>query len=146
MDRYQIADGLHGAAIAVVRMVRSEDVRTGITPARLSALSLLVFAGPMRLNELASREQVKPPTMSKIVADMVATGLAKRRTDADDARAIIVEATKRGVAIMEQGRRQRVQKLEASLEKMTREELQILTRAPELMRRAAASGNANADT
>lgn len=142
MDTHEIADALHGAAIAVVRMVRSEDVLTGISPARLSALSLLVFGGPMWLTELAAREQVKPPTMSKIVAELVAAGLAKRRADPDDARATIVEATKRGALVMAQGRRRRVQKLAAGLEKMTRQELQILSRASELMRRAAVSGAA----
>ena len=69
-----VADALHSAAIHLLRGVRKEDERTGVGPARLSALSVLVFAGPMRLTELARTEQVKPPTMTKVVAGLEVCG------------------------------------------------------------------------
>ncbi len=69
-----VADRLHSAAIHLLRRVRKQDVATGEGPARLSALSVLVFGGPKTLGELAAAEQVKPPTMSRIVA-----GLARSR-------------------------------------------------------------------
>src|SRR5215467_3653638 len=69
-----IADRLHSTAIHLLRRVRKQDVATGEGPARLSALSVLVFGGPKTLKELAAAEQVKPPTMSRIVA-----GLARSR-------------------------------------------------------------------
>src|SRR5687768_18394616 len=65
-SRVVVADALHSAAIHLLRGVRKEDVQTGVGPARLSALSVLVFAGPMRLTDLARIEQVKPPTMTKV--------------------------------------------------------------------------------
>ena len=63
-----VADRLHSAAIHLLRRVRQQDVATGEGPARLSALSVLVFGGPKTLGELAAAEQVKPPTMSRIVS------------------------------------------------------------------------------
>jgi len=61
-----VADGLHSAAIHLLRRVRKQDTKTGEGPARLSALSVLVFGGPKTLGELAAAEQVRPPTMTRI--------------------------------------------------------------------------------
>src|SRR2546422_3455480 len=68
-----VADRLHSAAIHLLRHVRKQDVATREAPARLSALSVLVFGGPVTLGQLAAAEQVKPPTMTRIV-----TGLERR--------------------------------------------------------------------
>ena len=62
-----VADRLHSAAIHLLRRVRKQDTVLAEAPARLSALSVLVFAGPMTLGQLAAAEQVKPPTMTRIV-------------------------------------------------------------------------------
>src|SRR6266478_3924169 len=105
--RTAVADALHSAAIHLLRGVRKEDARTGVGPARLSALSVLVFAGPMRLTELAVIEQVRPPTMTRVIAGLEAAGLVRRRDDADDARAVRLEATARGTALLQEGRRRR---------------------------------------
>ena len=69
-DTAAIADRLHSAAIHLLRRVRKQDAATGEGPARLSALSVLVFGGPMTLGQLAAAEQVKPPTMSRIVTGL----------------------------------------------------------------------------
>ena len=109
--RIAVADALHSAAIHLLRGVRKEDERTGVGPARLSALSVLVFAGPLRLTELARIEQVKPPTMTKVVAGLEAAGLVSRRPDAEDARAVRLQATARGTKLLQEGRRRRVERL-----------------------------------
>jgi len=74
-----VADRLHSAAIHLLRRVRKQDVATGEGPARLSALSVLVFGGQKTLSELAAAEQVKPPTMSRIVAGLARNGGSPRR-------------------------------------------------------------------
>src|SRR5688572_19402363 len=111
-----VADALHAAAIRLLRGVRKEDERTGVGPARLSALSVLVFAGPLRLTELARIEQVKPPTMTKVVAGLGAAGLVRRRDDTEDARAVRLEATARGARLLQEGRRRRVERLASALQ------------------------------
>jgi len=132
-----VADALHSAAIHLLRRVRQEDERTGVTPGRLSALSVLVFGGPMRLTDLARIEQVKPPTMTRIVAGLEAQGLVARRPAADDARAVRLEATQRGTRVMHEGRRRRVERLTRSLETLSAGDLQTLARAAQLMERVA---------
>src|ERR1700722_9868817 len=85
-DVLAIADRLHSAAIHWLRRVRKQDVPTGEGPARLSALSVLVFGGPKTLGELAAAEQVKPPTMSRIVAGLARSRLIEIKPDPRDAR------------------------------------------------------------
>src|SRR5207248_5126016 len=108
IDPAAIADALHSAAIHLLRRMRQEDERTGVGPARLSALSVLVFGGPMRLTDLARVEQVKPPTMTKVIAGLESAGLVRRRADSADARAVRLQATPRGSKLLQDGRRRRV--------------------------------------
>jgi DNA-binding MarR family transcriptional regulator len=136
-SRTAVADALHSAAIHLLRGVRQEDVRTGVGPARLSALSVLVFAGPMRLTDLARLEQVKPPTMTKVIAGLEAGGLVKRRPDSDDARAVKLEATARGTKLLQQGRRRRVNRLAAALQALASDEVDVLARAAGIIERVS---------
>ena len=138
-QRSAVADALHSAAIHLLRGVRKEDERTGVGPARLSALSVLVFAGPLRLTELARIEQVKPPTMTKVVAGLEAAGLVRRRTDAEDARAVRLEATARGTKLLQEGRRRRVARLAAALQSLAPDELEVLARAAAIIERVSAA-------
>src|SRR5712671_4482893 len=103
----ELADRLHSTAIHLLRQVRVQDAATGIAPARLSALSVLVFGGPVSLNGLARAEQVRPPTMSRIVDALESDGLVRRRTNEQDRRAVVIEATEKGAAILWQGRKRR---------------------------------------
>lgn len=134
-----MADALHSAAIHLLRGIRKEDERTGVGPARLSALSVLVFAGPMRLTELARIEQVKPPTMTKVAAGLEAAGLVRRRADAGDARAVRLEATARGTKLLQEGRRRRVERLAAALDRLAFDELDVLARAAAIVERVSAT-------
>ena len=137
--RTTVADALHSAAIHLLRGVRKEDERTGVGPARLSALSVLVFAGPMRLTDLARIEQVKPPTMTKVIMGLEAAGLTRRRVDAEDARAVRLEATARGTKLLQEGRRRRVERLAAALQALAAEDLDVLARAAAIIERVSAT-------
>jgi DNA-binding MarR family transcriptional regulator len=137
--RTAVADALHSAAIHVLRAVRQEDEHAGVGPARLSALSVLVFAGPMRLTDLARLEQVRPPTMTKIVAGLERAGLVRRRRDAQDARAVRLEATARGTKLLRQGRQRRVDRLAAGLRDLSAREIEVLAGAAALMERVSAA-------
>ena len=120
---YRIGDLLHSAAIHLLRRVRARDRSMGIGPAQLSALSVLVFAGPRSLGELAEAEQVRPPTMSRIVTGLVRAGLVRRK-ETDDKRRMRLEATAKGTRILRAGRRRRVELLAQALETLTKSELQ----------------------
>jgi DNA-binding MarR family transcriptional regulator len=122
-DPFAIGDRLHSAAIHLLRRVRARDLAMGIGPAQLSALSVLVFGGPRSLGELAQAEQVRPPTMSRIVAGLVRSGLVRRKAT-DDKRRVRLEPTAKGTKILQEGRRRRVQMLANALQALSEAELQ----------------------
>lgn len=121
-----IADRLHSAAIHLLRRLRVADEALGISAPRLSALSVLVFAGPMRIGELARIEQVEPPTMTRLIDGLVRDGLAIREPDPDDARAVRVRTTPAGRRRLERGRARRLERLEAALRDLSPDELRAL--------------------
>jgi DNA-binding MarR family transcriptional regulator len=134
--RFRVADRLHSAAIHLLRHARKQDVLARQGPARLSALSVLVFGGPMALGQLASAEQVKAPTMSRIVAGLKRSGLARIDVDAKDARRIRVTATAKGERLLQQARERRIRLLAETLSSLRGPELDTLLRSAELMERA----------
>lgn len=134
----EVADALHSAAIHLLRRLRKSDAPAGLSPAKLSALSVLVFGGPMRLTDLADAEQVRPPTMTRLVAAMEADGLVRRRADRGDARAVRLEATTKGARVLQEGRRRRVSRLAQALRDRTPDELRLLDRAADLIETLAA--------
>jgi DNA-binding MarR family transcriptional regulator len=134
--REELADRLHSAAIHLLRLVRGQDAAAGIGPARLSALSVIVFAGPVSLNDLARAEQVRPPTMSRIVDALEAAGLARRRTNQQDRRAVLIEASEKGAQILRQGRLRRVRFLAARFERLSSGELKDIEAAVAALQKA----------
>ncbi|PZO54817.1 MAG: MarR family transcriptional regulator [Alphaproteobacteria bacterium] len=138
-DSLHVADRLHSAAIRLLRAVRVADAETGVTAPKLSALSVLVFAGPMSLTALARNEQVTAATMSKLVADLEVEGLASKRADPADKRGVRVEATAKGRAILDAGRKRRLALLQAKLSQLPREQRALLADAAELMLELAKS-------
>ena len=132
-----LVNRLHSAAIHLLRGLRRVDARAGIGPARLSALSVLVFGGPMSLAGLARAEQVTAPTMSRIVAALQAAGLVARQADPGDGRRVVLAATAAGRRVMRQGRRRRVQALARRLSGLPAAQLTALAAAAALIERVA---------
>jgi DNA-binding MarR family transcriptional regulator len=134
-----IADRLHSAAIHLLRRVRRQDMASGVGPAQLSALSVLVFAGPRSLGELAAAEQVKPPTMSRVVAGLKRSRLVEIARDPRDARRMQIRATAKGTRLLQQGRRRRIEYLAAQLNSLTSRQLRTLGEAAGILERIMSS-------
>jgi len=130
-----LAERLHSAAIHLLRRLRIQDLASGIGPAKLSALSVLVFSGrPLSLAQLAAAEQVKNPTMSRLVAGMEEDRLVKIQSAQKDARSIQITPTARGKALLLAGRKRRVDSLAKAVGTLNEEELQHMEHATELLR------------
>lgn len=127
-----IADQLHSAAIHLLRRLRLRDRESGIGPAQLSALSVLVFGGPKSAGELADAEQVRRPTMSRIVAGLERSRLVRRHSTGDGRR-VRLEATPKGVSLMWEGRQRRVESLGKALGALPENERQQLSEAMALL-------------
>lgn len=128
----QVADQLHSAAIHLLRRVREHDLASGLTPARLSALSVVVFAGPLTLGELAAAEQVRPPTMTKIVAALEDAGLVSKAVGSDR-RSVRISATGKGTRLLQRARERRIAVLADRLRALPDSELRLLERAAGLI-------------
>ena len=129
----QTAARLHSAAIRLLRLVRRQDEAGGLGAPRLSALSVVVFAGPLSLAELAAEEQVRPPTMSRIVDALLAAGLVTREADPNDRRMVRIAATDEGRRLLEEGRRRRVAVLADRLARLAESERRALERGVDLI-------------
>src|ERR1041385_3744142 len=130
---FATADRLHSAAIHLLRSLRTEDSASGLSGPRLSALSVIVFAGPIAMSALAAAEQVRPPTMTRLVAELERLGLVERARDSEDLRGIRVRATAKGRRLLEEGRRRRVERLAQALEALPVGERKLLARAAQLI-------------
>jgi DNA-binding MarR family transcriptional regulator len=134
----EAADRFHSAAIHALRHVRREDPASGLSAARLSALSVLVFGGARTLGELAAAEQVRPATMTRIAQALEEADLVSRERDPQDGRVTRLRATSKGERVMWRGRERRVENLAGLLGRLTPAEVARVREAAELVERALA--------
>jgi DNA-binding MarR family transcriptional regulator len=133
--RHETANALHSAALRLMRRARSADASMDLDGPRASALSVLVFGGPMPIGRLASVEQVSPPAITKTVTALEGAGLVRRSRSAQDRRVVLVAATAKGRALLERGRSARVNAVADLLADLTDTELRTLSRAATLIAR-----------
>ena len=138
-DALALADQLHSAAIHLLRHLRKEDDASGLSAPRLSALSVVVFGGPVTLGQLASAEQVRPPTMTRIVTGLENDRLVRREGDRHDKRLTRIHATAKGRRVLMAGRARRVELLASAVKKLGTTELADLGRGAQLLRELIAS-------
>ena len=119
VDARRSADRLHSLAIHLLRRLRREDDQSGLTSPRLSALSVIVFGGPISLSVLAAAEQVRAPTMSRLMRGLERDGLVRREADATDGRVVRFSATSKGERILRDGRERRVESLARALDTLS---------------------------
>jgi DNA-binding MarR family transcriptional regulator len=136
-DTTALADRLHSAAIHLLRRLRREDDASGLPAPQLSALSVIIFGGPLTLGELARAEQVRPPTISKLIVELEGQGLVEREIDPADRRIVRVRATARGTKVLHDGRQRRVAALVKSLGALPARDRALLTRALPVLERIA---------
>jgi DNA-binding MarR family transcriptional regulator len=137
LDPAVVADRLHSAAIHLLRRVQRVDEASGLGPAKLSALSVVVFRGPLSLGELAAAEQVRPPTMTRIVDGLQELGLVRKESPSEDRRRIRISATQLGRKVLDDARRRRIGLLVERLRELPDEDVALLERAAELMEQAS---------
>jgi DNA-binding MarR family transcriptional regulator len=136
----QLADCLHSAAIHLLRRLRREDAASGLSAPRLSALSVIVFGGgPVTLGQLAAAEQVRPPTMTRLVNALEAEGLVTRHPDPGDGRITYIKATAQGQALLRAGRTRRVAALAHELANLSAADRDVLGRAATVLERIASA-------
>ncbi len=140
-----LAQHLHSVAIHLLRRLRRTDDQMGLSGPRASALSVLVFGGPTSLARLAKAEQVKPPTMARLVDALEESGLARRETDPDDLRAVRICATAKGRKLLLEGRARRIRQLVGMLDGASAAERAVLTEAVATLQRLLQQPSGDSD-
>jgi DNA-binding MarR family transcriptional regulator len=133
-ERKRVAERLHSAALHLLRRLREVDAGAAVGPARLSVLSVLVFGGSATIGDLAAKEHVRPPTMSKIVSGLEELGLVTRRPGSDR-RAVILAVTAAGRKLLLQARDRRLERFSAMLASATPGELTTLEKSSAILER-----------
>jgi DNA-binding MarR family transcriptional regulator len=134
-ETLDVAARLNAAAIRLLRRISREDGADGLTGPRASALSVICYRGPLTSAELARRERVSAPTITRMVDALVREGLVRRQASAADRREVRLEATAAGRRLMERGRSRRIQRLAAELDGLSRAEREAMSRAVTLLER-----------
>src|SRR6266516_1275208 len=128
-----VADRLHSAAINLLRRLRVEDKALGLSGPRASALSVIVFRGPLTMSALADAEQVRRPTITRLVDGLERRRLVRRVNDPADGRVQLVAAAAAGKRLLQRGRARRVERLMQGVMRLSEEEQRVLARAADLM-------------
>jgi DNA-binding MarR family transcriptional regulator len=133
-DLAGLASHLRLSVFRASRTLRRES-QAGISPTLLAALSTIERHGPMTAGDLASHEQVRKPTVTRILAALVAEGLAERTPDTVDRRVSWVQLTPSGRALMRSVRRRTDRYLAERLKRLDVAELATLEQAAEILGR-----------
>ena len=133
VSKKNVADLLHSASIHLLRRAAEHDRASGVTPARLSALSVVVFRGPLTLTALAQAEGVRPATMTNVVTGLEEGRLVRRERNEEDGRSILISATDEGRRVLARARARRIDAIAERLDGVSSEDLEVLRRAGELL-------------
>ncbi len=121
------------------RRMRQERDDVGLSASHLAALATLERHGPMSLGELAAREKVAPPSMTRVVTRLSTSGLVDRQSKPGDRRQVLVEISPDGRALLAADRRRRDEWLSARLAELPAEDLAALQRVVPVLERLAGS-------
>src|SRR4051812_15816115 len=141
IDVSSVANRLHSAAIHLLRRARRVDSESQLPAPQLSALSVIVYAGPVSLGALAAAEQVRPPTMTRLVGALEDAALVARQTDPKDGRVVRLTATQKGRRLLEQGRDRRIAAIAEDLARLDSADLSAVERALDAIERVAGKPN-----
>ena len=122
-DPRSVAALLNEQFARLSRQLRTIELPEGMTPERLSALSVIDKRGPISVTALAVNEKVRPATMSRMVTALVEEGLVKRGDDKTDGRGVLVSTTPKGRRVYLRAQEQRLQHFAEVLESLSNEQL-----------------------
>jgi DNA-binding MarR family transcriptional regulator len=132
-----LAIDLRTAVMRTSRRLRVEATGDVITPGQYTVLAQL-RNGPQTLRELAEREHVQAPSMTRIVNALTDQGFASRTAHPGDGRQIQVAITPAGEDVFAEAREQRTAWLAQRVAGLSKEDRLVLSRAARIMQQLSA--------
>lgn len=136
---HTLTSRLRLAVMRLNRRLRAQRTNSSVTLSQISALSSLHKCGPMTPGELAAREGVQPPSMTRVIGALEDLGYISKRAHPNDGRQVIVELTEQGLGYIEADISAREAWLDVRLSELDEDERAILARAAEIIDRMAGS-------
>jgi DNA-binding MarR family transcriptional regulator len=133
-DSVALAGQLRLSITRLARILRQQDAGS-LGPTMSSALATITHEGPLTLGELAGREHVAPPSITKVVDQLEGKGLVRRVQDSHDRRVTRVETSVAGRRHIAQARSRRTAWLAVRLDDLSPEDLERLWAASEVLER-----------
>ena len=132
----------HDLALAVARLNRRmrRERRSELTPTQLSVLGAVALLGPATPGAIAAHEQVKPPSVTRILNQLTDSGYIRRVAHPEDGRQVLVEISAGGHSWLEQERKRRDAWLHEQLQKLHADERELLRAAAPVLKRLAEAG------
>lgn len=128
---------LRGAVMRLSRRLRNQRVDETLSPTEMSVLGTLARCGSATPGELARKEHVQPPSMTRIVAMLEAKGLVRREPHPEDRRQVVVSRTEQADSMLAESRSKRNAWLASLAERLTEEELAIMRQAAPVLEKLA---------
>ena len=139
-DERTLAGRLRIAVVRLNRRLRAQrDSAAVVTLTQLSALSTLHQHGAMSPGELAARERVQPPSMTRVIAALSELGFVDRSPHPTDGRQTVVALSEAGRAFVDAEVCARERWLDERLAELSEEERAVLWRAAEIVDRMAST-------
>jgi DNA-binding MarR family transcriptional regulator len=133
-----LASSLRVSVARLSRRLRSErDPQNELSVGQLSVLGALLRNGECSVGELATRERVQPPSMTRTVNCLVEAGYVVRRRHATDGRQVVVTLSEKGLETLTADRRRRDAWLAQRLRELSAEERLVLRQAVPILERLA---------
>lgn len=135
----QVLDDAHDLAMSVARLNRRmrRERRSELTPTQLSVLGAVALLGPATPGSIASHEQVRPPSVTRMLNQLTESGYIRRLPDPEDGRQVLVEISEEGHSRLAQERQRRDAWLQEQLDQLSDSERELLRAAAPLLRRIA---------
>lgn len=132
-----VADVSARLRLSITRLARQlRQMSEGdLTPTQLSVLATISIHGPLTLGEVAERERVAAPTITKVVGVLVDKGLIERNPDPSDRRFVRVTLTDAGDTLLERTRARRTAWLTQQLRELDEDDLESLSAAADVLDR-----------
>lgn len=122
----ELAGSLRPVLVRLTRQIRMQRSDPSVSLTQISAMSTLARHGPLSAGDLAAREGVRPPSMTKVLAALEEDGLVTRRSHPSDRRQAIVSLTTRGTEVLRAERRMRDEWLTQRLAGLSSQERSLL--------------------
>jgi DNA-binding MarR family transcriptional regulator len=133
----EVAAEVRLALVPLVRKLR-QQAGPDLTPSLVSALVTVAKEGPITLGDLAAREHVSQPMITKIAATMVERGLATKEVDAADRRVSRLEVSAAGRRALDRTRTRKNAWLAKRLRRLSDEELETVRAVLPILERITA--------